>query len=381
MIHPVIADSRHIPLVDESVHCVITSPPFYRQRHYADEKPLIWEDGKSAVLGWEESPDEFVAHLVQIMREVKRVLRHDGAAFVELGLYTRDYCDWGIPARFHLALLEDGWLVRSVIIWVKGVSLSRIPSVEAIIRKWGAERHLDVDGLVEMVEKEIWDSSFIGNATPESFKWRPTQSWTPIFLLTKGKRAWVDTRGALEPHRESSLKRYEYGLNVRAPDDGLTKSAAKGGIFHSERTGDFVDPAGRNLRSVWAYPPIFAPVGGYTAGGHYATWTPKLVRTMLAIGCPQLICSRCKAGWIRKTKTDDGRRLSVPEMPWVSQCSCKAPPTRGAVVLDPFAGSGATGLAASKMGHTAVCLDISPTYARDNMMERASFVQLEMSYD
>ena len=69
-------DARHIPLRDGSVHCVITSPPYWGLRDYG-----LGGDG----LGLEKTPEEYIANMVDIFREVKRVLRDDGCIFVNMG--------------------------------------------------------------------------------------------------------------------------------------------------------------------------------------------------------------------------------------------------------------------------------------------------------
>src|SRR5262245_33525435 len=135
------ADARHIPLRDESVQCVVTSPPYWGLRDFDSQ------------LGLEPTPEEYVKNMVAVFREVRRVLRKDGTCWVNLGdSYNSpnthsgkaDKVDWGIqrildakanwggttktlkpkdlcgiPWRMAFALQANGWYLRSDIIWSK----------------------------------------------------------------------------------------------------------------------------------------------------------------------------------------------------------------------------------------------------------------------
>ena len=106
-------------LPSNSVHCVITSPPYWGLRDYKTE-PILWEDGWLGSYGNEPTPDMFVAHTVSIFREVRRVLRDDGTLWLNLGdSYNGDGNLVGIPWRVALALQADGWILRQDVIWHK----------------------------------------------------------------------------------------------------------------------------------------------------------------------------------------------------------------------------------------------------------------------
>ena len=194
-------------LDDHSVQCVVTSPPYWGQRDY----------GSEGQLGLENTPEEFVNNLVEVFREVKRVLRDDGTVWLNLGdsyasgnyhpvLKHKDLV--GIPWRVALALQSDGWYLRSDIIWNKP------------------------------------------NPMPESVKDRPTKSHEHIFLLTKSDQYFYDHDSIREPVSEISLKRAELGWDCDRPS---TKNASMGGEgIHTEKMGTrFVNPKGRNKRDVW----------------------------------------------------------------------------------------------------------------------------------
>lgn len=138
------ADTRSIPLPDESVHCVATSPPYYGLRRYAGQA------GNARYLGSEETPEAYLANLLECFREVRRVLRGDGVCWVNIGdsrganwrsgypetaspkqlsnsgsvdfMGTKGRSDlnlMGIPERFALAMQRDGWIWRDSVVWAK----------------------------------------------------------------------------------------------------------------------------------------------------------------------------------------------------------------------------------------------------------------------
>lgn len=100
-------DLRGFP--DQSVHCCITSPPYWSQRKYAG----------GGALGHEPSVEEYVQHLCQIFQRLKRVLRDDGSLWLNIGDTYRSKNLMGIPWRVALALQEDGWILRNAIVWDK----------------------------------------------------------------------------------------------------------------------------------------------------------------------------------------------------------------------------------------------------------------------
>jgi site-specific DNA-methyltransferase (adenine-specific) len=405
-----IGDASSLPMKSESVHLVVTSPPFYKLRKYAGNQARAWDghrgcnhewynltSGKpdagdlcvscgawKGELGQEPEPDDFIRHLSQVMREVKRVLRKDGVAFVELGTSYRNQRDLGIPARFHLAMLKDGWIVRSVIIWAKSVSFNERPGIKDLVTEWADKImpiKVDTAPLITALEEELEKCLFRGSCIPEPVHNRPTQSWTPVYMLTKNASAWADTREILEPHALSSLKRYEYGLHNKAPDDGLIKAGARKGIFNSDRTGDFIDPNGKNPRSVWCMPGIvLEPAYGTYSGGHFASFPPKMVENFILMASPVFVCRKCGTGYSKKRTRGD----QVTSEPWIPACSCypemqeQERPKTYSTVLDPFAGSGSTGVAASTLSRHAVCIDLSREYVEEDMTKRVTDFQIAM---
>lgn len=319
------ADCRHIPLADNSVNCVVTSPPYYGLRDY----------GVSNQIGLEQTPDEYIANLVQVFREVKRVLRDDGTLWLnlgdsyasmksrynqkaqnlnggkaqdnefqgnktdlyhhkELGLKDKDLI--GIPWMAAFALRADGWWLRQDIIWAKP------------------------------------------NPMPESVKDRCTKAHEYVFLLTKSARYYYDYEAVLEPATGyDGRKDTRFKGSEKYKDSGQTFAERGHERWpHSLTTGatgephsGYLNPDGslrvqlkdgvpaRNKRSVWT-----VATKPYK-GAHFATFPPKLIEPMILAGCPK-----------------DG------------------------VVLDPFVGSGTTVMVANQLGRQGIGLDLNPKYLK-----------------
>lgn len=330
----VVGDALELPLRDRSVQCVVTSPPYWGLRKYAGAQDLVWQhdDGTEWVgaLGQEPTPEMLVGHLVQVCREVRRVLKEDGTLWMNLGdsyaanrsypvpstkggpkhapaqgfegsamrvptgLKAKDLI--GIPWMVAFALRADGWYLRSDIIWAKP------------------------------------------NPMPESVQDRPTRAHEYVFLLTKSARYYYDAAAIRTPYVESTRKQFEVPYAGEATKDFASSgaqnaSAVKQRIVdkqrgHGRRHAGFNDrwdaltkeeqaANGANARSVWTIAP--KPF----RGAHFATFPPDLVEKCV------------KAG----SKVGD-------------------------VVLDPFGGSGTTALVARRLGRRGVCVDLSLEYAR-----------------
>lgn len=328
-------------LPDESVNCVVTSPPYWGLRDY----------GVEGQLGMEPTLGEHIAAMVEVFQEVRRVLRADGTLWLNYGdCYAtspngrsaadagnddRTFRDkpfstvgpinkskrmergsgrWGggnapahgylkpkdlcmIPNRLAIALQDDGWWVRSEIIWAKP------------------------------------------NPMPESVTDRPATSHEKVWLLTKSQRYWYDADVVRLPMAAASIDRLAQDIdnqegshraNGGRKTNGPMKAVAKGNAktFRGGRYtggqpdaprdshGNEPNESGlRNLRNVWHIPT--APF----SEAHFATFPPLLAETCIKAGCPK-----------------DG------------------------VVLDPFGGSGTTGLVADRLGRDAILIELNPEY-------------------
>jgi len=274
---------------DKTFHTCVTSPPYWGLRDYGEDNQL----------GLEETPQEYVANLVEVFREVRRVLRDDGTVWLNLGdsyssggrktttnQTVRGDTDYGvtrppvykgikpkdlvgIPWRVAFALQEDGWYLRQDIIWNKP------------------------------------------NPMPESVKDRCTKSHEYIFLLSKSKNYYFDNESIKEEASEGT-------------DYGILRSKKQASLNHPsifKRQNENIDSklAGdgqRNKRSVWT-----VTIKPYKEA-HFATYPPDLIEPCILAGCPE-----------------EGH------------------------VLDPFGGAGTTGLVADRLGRNATLIELNKSYA------------------
>jgi DNA modification methylase len=347
----------------ESVHCVVVSPPYWGLRDYG-LPPTLWGDGWSGCLGLEADPRAFVAHLVEVCDEVRRVLRADGTLWLNMGdSYARTgggvgrTAIWGLreksligmPWRVAFALTESGWLLRSENIWQK-----RSPM-------------------------------------PETVNDRPTRSHEHVFLFAKSAQYFYDKHGSSEPAANSHSR----GKNTRSKVGTRSQNIRSNGSF-ANATGDLVET--RNMRTVWSL--STEPL----KEKHFAAFPSKLVERCLSAGISSSVCANCAAQRRRILKkervptrpgtkskykrpanwasdgehqaishnTPQGRAIvgnrdphrhvtRVTTVGWLPSCDCAAPdapPT----VLDPFCGSGTTLLAALRRGANAIGCELNPEY-------------------
>ena len=402
-------------LEDESVHCVVTSPPYWGLRDYqtasweggdptcdhtqplgdgaekwnssdTHERPfrtgtqytgqklprLVCKCGARRIdrqIGLEPTPDAFVARMVEVFREVRRVLRKDGTLWLNMGdsyasttsgtgarggSFAAERAQWqgtatrqdippglkpkdliGMPWRVAFALQADGWWLRSDIIWAKP------------------------------------------NPMPESVTDRPTKAHEYVFLLTKAERYYYDADAVRdEPTgRTDPIRHFGKGDH------------AKGHWTNYQLNG----LVGRNKRSVWTI--ATAPF----SEAHFATFPPDLPEICIKAGTSQHgCCTECGAPWERETTdteeyaafkacererkgggmrtngleqlgltrgtSNKSVRASRTTLGWSPSCSCAAAVVP-ATVLDPFAGAGTTLLVADRLQRNAIGIELNPEYA------------------
>jgi DNA modification methylase len=330
---------RELP--DESVQCCVTSPPYWGLRDY----------GVDGQLGIEATPAEFVAGLVQVFAEVRRVLRDDGTLWLNLGdsyatsgdrgvahkgprlqgtaqldrgavrggrapsgqLKSKDLV--GIPWRAAMALCQDGWYLRS----------DTIEEVEFFCPC----------GCGHVMEERIWrhspDREVIwskSNPMPESVKDRPTRSHEYLFLLSKSRRYFYDA-GAIreQPVWEGQNRSSREAVASQVPGapthKGLRHDKQRGHIRRHDGFNDRWDSIskdeqqalGRNKRSVWKIATRPYP------DAHFATFPPDLVEPCILAGSAE-----------------------------------------GDTVLDPFAGAATTGLVALRHNRSFIGIELNPEY-------------------
>ena len=363
------ADARRIPLADESVHCCVTSPPFWALRDYG-----LGDAG----IGLEPTPEEYVANIVQVFREVWRVLRPDATLWCNLGdcyggsansggeskrvgtgtpyrisglpskvasgLKPKDLV--GIPWRVAFALQADGWYLRSDIIWVKP------------------------------------------NPMPESVRDRPTKSHEYLFLLAKQPRYYFDSAAIAEPSNHAGRVLDYTGEQKNNEVDPVLQATRP-------RGRKITVGATHNRRDVWTI--NTAPF----KGAHFATFPPALVEPCILAGTSAKgACPECGAPWERimraeggsiggswtDHKADDevGKRIAKAakgghgylriEKGWRPTCDHGGEPVP-AVVLDPFCGSGTVGEVCRLHGRRFIGLDLAMKYLRELALPRAEGTQ------
>lgn len=281
-------------LPTESVQTCITSPPYFGLRDY----------GCDGQIGLESTPDSFVASLVDVFAEVHRVLKSDGTLWLNLG----DSYNGAASNRTGQNGYKDGRTNRDKrfstggIDGLKAKDLIGIPwRVAFALQQYGWYLRQDI----------IWHKP---NPMPESVTDRCTKAHEYIFLLSKSDRYFYDNEAIKEPVSDTSLKRAEYGWNCDRPS---TKNASMGGTgIHTEKMGTrFVNPSGRNKRSVWTV--CTKPY----KGAHFAVYPTELIRPCILAG-------------------------SRP----------------GDTVLDPFNGSGTTGFVSMEERRKYIGIDINDEY-------------------
>jgi DNA modification methylase len=210
----------------ESVNCCVTSPPYWGLRDY----------GVDGQIGLEETPDAYVARLVEVFREVRRVLKDDGTLWLNLGDCYLDRNLLGIPWKAALALRADGWTLRADVIWHKP------------------------------------------NPSPSSVLNRPVPSHEYVFLFATAPGYYYDTDAIRVPYAESSASRYKYafgGAGAKAAQ--VTKNPAVGGDVPIMMQAN---PRGKNPGDVWSVRTAKFPEA------HFATFPPDLIRPCIRAGCP-----------------------------------------------------------------------------------------------
>ena len=294
-------DSREAlrALPASSVHTVVTSPPYWGLRDY----------DRDAQIGQERLPVQFVRNLVDVFREVKRVLRKDGTIWVNLGDTFHNKRLQLLPFKVADALQEDGWTLRGDVIWNKP------------------------------------------NATPESVKDRPGRSHEYLFLLSKQPRGYYYDREG-----------------VREPNTGQPPARKRSGGKWADRTechGGFIswNPRGRNRRSVWTIPTSsFNPAKvGVNDVDHFAMMPAALARICIQASTSEYgVCLSCAAPYRRQLAT----REDLEDV-WVPSCSCGPDAGVGpATVLDPFTGSGTSGEVSTLLGRSFIGVDLNADYLR-----------------
>lgn len=333
-------------LPDASVQCCVTSPPYFGLRDY----------GVAGQIGLEPTPAEYVAVMVEVFREVSRVMRDDGTLWLNLG----DSYNSGASGGLGGSTLQGGKenQSKSNRAWRNGSGRADGRVDERAQRNRNGVyaaglKHKDLIGIPWMVAFALRDAGWYLRSEitwckkapmPESVTDRPTSATEKLFLLTKSPDYYYDADAVRNPPSEAMLKQVADGYNGQATklfeDNGIQNASdVKSRIIenarkrvdkqrgHSRRHAGFNDrwdgmtkeeqgACGSNMRNYWLLgPELFAEA-------HFATFPSEIPRRCILAG----------------TKHGD-------------------------VVLDPFGGSGTTGMVAIELGRKAILIELNHEYA------------------
>lgn len=397
-------DNREtLATLDEcSVHMAVTSPPYWALRSYLPaDSPL-----KGFELGQEPTPELFVENLVDVFRSVRRVLRGDATLWVNIAdTYAQDGNRVGIPQRFALAMRADGWICRDEIIWHKPAPMPssvngwRWEKCRVKVKDGGrggrGNQTSFKNGHNNLSQKERAETDAQWTDCPGCAKcekndglvlrkgsWRTTAAHEYIFMFAKTASYFCDAEAMRIPSNPDSVKRAYRGNS----ESHKMTTGAPGQPAHSlsaarDRGDGYGNPTSANPRSVWTITtePLKAK--------HYAAFPSELPRRCIRAGTPDKgCCAKCGAPWARiveskRTPTrpgndtkitgdrmNDGNRDAQRHVSesrttgWRPTCGCDAGKPVPCKVLDPFGGSGTTGLVAQMMGRDVVLCELNPDY-------------------
>lgn len=320
-------------LPDKSVQMCVTSPPYYGLRDY----------GVEGQIGLEETPAEFIARLVEVFREVRRILRDDGTAWVNMG---DSYAgSWGAHGRDDMGVGVSTLSQRQVMASqrkAKATTHAEYKPKDLMGMPWRLAFALQDDGWY-LRQDIIWHKP---NPMPESTRDRCTKAHEYIFLLSKSRRYHCDMSSIREPAAEASLNRWAQDIENQAGSDrvpGKSNGPMKAvggdrsrrdsfqredskreqviprqskGTHRPDRAESEWDIGTRNKRSVWT-----VATQGFKEA-HFATFPPDLIRPCILAGAPL-----------------------------------------GGVVLDPFGGAGTTAVVSMQEGRKSILCELNPEYA------------------
>ena len=293
-----IGDCRDVlrTLPDASVQCCVTSPPYFGLRDY----------GVAGQIGLEPTPDDFVAEMVAVFRDVRRVLRDDGTLWLNLGdSYASTVKGSGGAGKSRLGPNRDLQNIGHQKFEPRRFDMQGLKPKDLIGIPWRVAFALQADGWY-LRSDIIWAKP---NPMPESVKDRPTSAHEHIFLLSKKVSYFYDAAAVREEMSPASAARYAYAFG------GAKNEALRAGDKRTAVVGTREVTDGRNMRNVWTIPTRPFPEA------HFATFPPELAERCIIAGCPA-----------------------------------------GGTVLDPFGGAGTTGLVAGRLQRSAILIELNSDY-------------------
>ena len=291
-------------LPDASVHCCVTSPPYWGLRDY----------GHDGQIGLESTPEAYVARMVEVFREVRRVLREDGTCWVNLGdSYAANAATKKNPAKlsggFESCRGSDTPTLNTDQQGRIAYRGGGIKAKDLIGIPWRVAFALQADGWW-LRQDIIWHKP---NPMPESVRDRCTKAHEYVFLLTKSERYYYDAEAVSEASKYPDDNRKAR----QKPEDYKSQMGESGQIRAVINPGGARTYPTRNRRSVWT-----VTTKPYS-GAHFAVMPPDLVEPCIKAGCPE-----------------------------------------GGTVLDPFAGSGTTLAVAAELGRSGIGCELNPEYIK-----------------
>ena len=326
------ARDRLQEIPDESVDCIVTSPPYFRLRNYRHD----------AQLGLEAHVDMWVDELVGIARELRRCLKSSGSFWLNLGdSYSRGQTFGAAakslllaPERLALALVADGWILRSKVIWAKTNPLpsstkDRLSCSYEVVYFFTKSPHYFFD--------------------LDAIRVQPKGGNTGASAEVGARRRYVSARSIKD--RGADERR-----SVLGTDDSWRGPLANtnSGLADFKARGLGAHPLGKNPGDVWSM-----ATSNYRSA-HHATYPPSLVERPIKATCPEKVCAKCGEPWTRTVGRSIGHLAVVGELK--ARCGCHEDSTPG-VVLDPFLGSGTTAVVAEQLGRRWIGIEVNPEFA------------------
>jgi site-specific DNA-methyltransferase (adenine-specific) len=293
-----------------SVDTVLTSPPYVGLRDY----------GHPGQLGAEPSAEAWIADLLPVIRQLGRVLKPTGTLWLNLGdAYARHekHGAWPksrlmAPERLVLQLMSEGWVVRNVIVWAKP------------------------------------------NPTPASVRDRFSNTWEPLYLLSRARDYFFDLDAVREPHRSRRGSARETVINRERAAWAGPLAGDQSGLARLHSLGLAGHPLGKNPGDVWTIPTTRA------TPGFHAAFPEGLARRAVLAGCPERTCLACGQPW-RRAPVDRqlGHLALLGEL--LPDCTCHGDWQPG-LVLDPFMGSGTTAVVAEQAERDWLGTELNPDF-------------------
>lgn len=317
-------------------------------------------------LGLEKTPEEYVEKMVEIFREIKRVLKKDGTVWLNLGdSYAQSGSGTGESNsevirdktykhyNFRGAKYVEQKNPKTAISGLKPKDLTGIP--------WRVAFALQADGWY-LRQDIIWAKP---NPMPESVTDRCTKAHEYVFLLTKSAKYWYDANAIKEDSKPESLERYKYNFTGYPGDIYPNEKRDLPFNFNGQR-----DVIGRNKRSVWT-----VTTQPYSEA-HFATFPEALIEPMILAGCPEQVCIKCGKARERILKPSEEYEKNLGSWQiaksdklvhnkagnW-TDCDCNAGFEPG-IIYDPFMGAGTVAKVTLRANRQFIGSELSSEYVK-----------------